>query len=78
MQNTSKNITKFPGLFQEPINNLEIGEFTNVIESGAGKHILYLDDKRGSMVTFEKQWEVRHILLIPNRIRDEIESEKII
>ena len=73
-----RNITKFPGLFQEPINNLEIGEFTNVIESGAGKHILYLDDKRGPMVTFEKQWEVRHILLIPNRIRDEIESEKII
>ncbi len=70
-----RNITKFPGVFQNPINELEIGEFSEVIETGAGKHILYLDDKRGPMVTFEKQWEVRHILLIPNRIRDENDSE---
>ena len=70
-----RNITKFPGVFQDPINELEIGEFSEVIETGAGKHILYLDDKRGPMVTFEKQWEVRHILLIPNRIRDENDSE---
>lgn len=73
-----RNITKFPGIFQDPINELEIGEFSEVIETGAGKHILYLDDKRGPMVTFEKQWEVRHILLIPNRIRDENDSEDTI
>ena len=73
-----RNITKFPGVFQNPINELEIGEFSEVIETGAGKHILYLDDKRGPMVTFEKQWEVRHILLIPNRIRDENDSEDAI
>jgi peptidyl-prolyl cis-trans isomerase SurA len=73
-----RNITKFPGIFQDPINELEIGEFSEVIETGAGKHILYLDDKRGPMVTFEKQWEVRHILLIPNRIRDENDSEDAI
>ena len=73
-----RNITKFPGVFKDPINELEIGEFSEVIETGAGKHILYLDDKRGPMVTFEKQWEVRHILLIPNRIRDENDSEDAI
>ena len=73
-----RNITKFPGIFQDPINELEIGEFSEVIETGAGKHILYLDDKRGPMVTFEKQWEVRHILLIPNTIRDENDSEDAI
>ena len=73
-----RNITKFPGVFQDPINELEIGEFSEVIETGAGKHILYLDDERGPMVTFEKQWEVRHILLIPNRIRDENDSEDTI
>ena len=73
-----RKITKFPGIFQDPINELEIGEFSEVIETGAGKHILYLDDKRGPMVTFEKQWEVRHILLIPNRIRDENDSEDAI
>ena len=42
-----RNITKFPGVFQDPINELEIGEFSEVIETGA-EHILYLDDKRGA------------------------------
>ena len=70
-----RNITGFPQVFQAPIADLNIGEFSEIIQTGAGKHILYLENKRGPMVTFEKQWDVRHILLIPNRIRDE-ESSK--
>jgi len=30
------------------------------------------------MVSFEKQWNVRHILLIPNRIRNEESSEMLL
>lgn len=70
-----RNITGFPQVFQAPIADLNIGEFSEIIQTGAGKHILYLENKRGPMVTFEKQWDVRHILLIPNRIRDEESSE---
>ena len=40
--------------------------------------ILYLENKRGPTVTFEKQWNVRHILLIPNRIRPDAASEELI
>ena len=40
--------------------------------------MLYLEDKRGPTVKFEKQWDVRHILLIPNRIRPDEASEKLI
>ena len=50
---------------------------SEVIKSGAGSHILYLNDKRGPAVTIEKEWEVRHILLIPNRVRPDDESEEL-
>ena len=53
-----------------------IGDISEPIESGAGIHILYLENKRGPTVTFEKQWNVRHILLIPNTIRTEADSEE--
>ena len=31
---------------------------------------LKLEEKRGPLVKFEEQWEVRHVLLIPSAIRD--------
>ena len=72
-----RKITGFPELFQSTLENLKIGEVSNVIKSGAGSHILYLNDKRGPAVSFEKEWEVRHILLIPNRVRPDDESEEL-
>ena len=70
-----RKITGFPELFKSPISQLKIGQIAEPIKSGAGEHILYLENKRGPTVTFEKQWNVRHILLIPNRIRTETDSE---
>ena len=72
-----RKITGFPELFQSALENLKIGEVSDVIKSGAGSHILYLNDKRGPAVSFEKEWEVRHILLIPNRVRPDDESEEL-
>ena len=60
-----------PELFSNAINNKEIGFITSLIESGAGYHILKLEDKRGSFVQYEDQWFSRHILLSPSAIRDE-------
>ena len=73
-----RKITGFPELFKVPLKSMKIGDISEPIQSGAGTHILFLDDKRGPTVTFEKQWEVRHILLIPNRIRPDTDSEKLI
>ena len=70
-----RKITGFPELFKSPISQLKIGQVAEPIKSGAGEHILYLENKRGPTVTFEKEWNVRHILLIPNRIRTETDSE---
>ena len=36
-----RNITKFPGVFQDPINELEIGEFSEVIETGVETYSIF-------------------------------------
>tara|TARA_B100001057_G_scaffold166951_1_gene167651 strand:- start:205 stop:1437 length:1233 start_codon:yes stop_codon:yes gene_type:complete len=73
-----RKLPGFPDLFTDTLKEMKIGELAMPIRSGAGDHILYLEDKRGNTVTFEKQWDVRHILLIPNRIRPDEASEELI
>jgi len=62
---------EMPELFSNAINNKEIGYITPPLQSGAGYHILKLDNKRGPLVQYEDQWFSRHILLSPSAIRDE-------
>lgn len=73
-----RKLPAFPELFSFTLRNMKIGDLSSPIKSGAGNHILYLEDKRGPTVLFEKQWDVRHILLIPNRIRPDEASEELI
>ena len=73
-----RKLPAFPELFSVSLKNMKIGDLSEPIKSGAGEHLLSLEDKRGPTVTFEKQWDVRHILLIPNRIRPEDASEALI
>lgn len=73
-----RKLPAFPELFSNYLKDMEIGDLSEPIKSGAGNHMLYLEDKRGPTVKFEKQWDVRHILLIPNRIRPDEASEKLI
>ena len=73
-----RKLPAFPELFSVSLKNMKIGDLSEPIKSGAGEHLLFLEDKRGPTVTFEKQWDVRHILLIPNRIRPEDASEALI
>ena len=73
-----RKLPAFPELFSDYIKDMKIGDLSVPIKSGAGNHILYLEDKRGPTVLFEKQWDVRHILLIPNRISPDAASENLI
>ena len=73
-----RKLPAFPELFSVSLKNMKIGDLSEPIKSGAGEHLLFLEDKRGPTVTFEKQWDVRHILLIPNRIRPDDASEALI
>ncbi|MDG1061369.1 MAG: peptidylprolyl isomerase, partial [SAR86 cluster bacterium] len=46
------------------------------LKSGSGFYILKLEDKRGDLVRFEDQWNVRHILMMTTKLRDETFTKK--
>jgi len=60
-----------PELFSRAINLKPVGFVSEPIKSGAGYHILKLEEQRGRFVKNEDQWSARHILLIPSTIRDD-------
>lgn len=64
-----------PSLFAEGLEGIDVGYISSPLESGAGFHILKVEEKRGEFVQYEDQWLVRHILLMPSEIRDEEASE---
>ncbi len=58
-----KTFNKLPELFVDSIKNLEVGKFSSLIESGSGFHILYLVDRRSSVLKDKiKIYKSRHIL----------------
>ncbi len=67
--------SEMPELFANALKNKPIGFVSDSLESGAGFHILKLEDKRGEFVQFEEQWLVRHILLSSSAIRSSEETQ---
>ena len=59
-----------PKLFSDAIKNMSVGSISSPLKSGAGFHILKLEQKRGDFVQYEDQWLSRHILLMPSAIRN--------
>jgi peptidyl-prolyl cis-trans isomerase SurA len=70
-----KKANEMPKLFSEAIKDKNVGFITEPIKSGAGYHILKLENKKGSYVRYEDQWLARHILLIPSTIRNEEQTK---
>ena len=70
-----RKAVEMPELFENAVKKQSIGFISEPLESGAGYHILKLEDKRGEYVKFEDQWSSRHILLIPSAIRTEDETK---
>ena len=60
-----------PELFANDLANKKVGYISEPLQSGAGFHILKLENKRGELVQYEDQWWSRHILMIPSAIRDD-------
>ncbi len=63
-------IQNIPSLFDEPLSNMKKGEFSELIKSDIGFHVLKLIDKRGGDNFIIHKTHVRHILIKPNIIRD--------
>jgi len=70
-----KKAIDMPKIFSDAINDKDVGFITEPIKSGAGYHILKLENKRGDFVRYEDQWLARHILLIPSTIRNEEQTK---
>lgn len=66
---------QLPSLFADIVVEMEIGEVEGPIEAGNGLHIIQLVDKQGGTEQFVDQTRVRHIMLSPNEIRDEAQTE---
>ncbi len=59
-----------PTAFVAHVTQLEPGELAELITTGSGVHVVRLDELRGGEPIIQEQWELRHILLRPNEIRD--------
>ena len=71
-----RKISDMPTLYAEALGDLDVGQNSSPLKSGAGFHILKVEDKRGDFVKYEDQWLVRHILLMPSEIRTLEETEE--
>lgn len=66
-----------PSLFAEQVVTLQVGEVAEPIISGSGVHIVKLLEQRGAGVQTEQQTLLRHILVMPNEIRTNAETEAL-
>ena len=60
-----------PTAFVAHVLQLEPGGLAELITTGSGVHVVRLDDTRGGDPIIQEQWELRHLLLQPNEIRDD-------
>lgn len=73
-----RNKSQIPTLFVEQISKMEKGDIFGPIESGAGIHIIQLEDIRGETIQTEFQTLVQHILIKESEIRSEKQSKDLI
>ena len=67
-----------PNLFREIVEGMEVGDIEGPIEAGNGFHLIQLANKAGGTEQMVKQTNFRHIMLTPNEIRDEQQTEDAI
>jgi len=59
---------QLPSLFTEAAEKLQRGQYSTILQSPAGYHIVTVIDKRGAQQMLVKQRHVRHILIKPSEI----------
>ena len=66
---------QLPSLFADVVSQLNIGDVSEPIKSASGFHIIQIADKRGGSTFLITQTKVRHILVMPNEIRNDADAE---
>ena len=69
---------ELPNLFREIVEGMDVGDVEGPIEAGNGFHLIQLANKQGGTEQMVKQTNFRHIMLTPNEIRDEQQTEDAI
>lgn len=69
---------QLPTLFREIVEGMSVGDVEGPIEAGNGFHLIQLANKAGGTEQMVKQTHFRHIMLSPNEIRDEQQTEDAI
>ena len=70
--------SQIPSLFIDHLNKMEKKDIYGPIKSGAGMHIIQLEDIRGETIKTESQTLVQHILIKESEIRSEKQAEDLI
>jgi len=73
-----RNASQLPSIFAEPVEQMASGAISSPITSASGFHIIKLIEKRGGETHIIPQTHVRHILIKPNEIRDQLAAKNII
>ncbi len=63
-----RKAAQLPTLFADNADKLKKGEFSRILQSPAGYHLITLIDKRGNQQMMIEQHHVRHILIKPSEI----------
>lgn len=66
---------QLPGIFADVVPSLAIGQISAPIRSSSGFHLVQLQEKRGGNTRMITQYQVRHILVSPNELRNKQETE---
>jgi peptidyl-prolyl cis-trans isomerase SurA len=67
-----------PTLFRDTVVNMAVGDIEGPVEAGNGYHLIQLANKEGGSKQMVDQTNFRHIMLVPNEIRDEQQTEDAI
>ncbi|MBU2887593.1 peptidylprolyl isomerase [Gilvimarinus agarilyticus] len=74
-----RKLAQLPELFAEAVSQLNVGEVSEPLRSGAGFHLLKIIDQRGGGEQLVEQTKARHILLKTSEIMDdETAREKLL
>lgn len=68
---------QLPSLFAKAANQLQVGDISQPIRSPSGFHIVKLLDKRGYDNLLQEQFNVRHILIRPNEVRNDSDAKAL-
>jgi peptidyl-prolyl cis-trans isomerase SurA len=63
-----RKLEEIPSLFSDIVRNMEINDYSDVLRSPSGLHIVKLLGKRSGKKILVEQTRVRHILITPNEL----------